>query len=227
MGEAGGCRALPPPPPARALPRSPRRASRGGFSISFFSTSGKAPARPRCSCCAAAPALPPAAVGSGPPAAAAAASWCAARPGILPASWRASCQRLSTVAAAGARLRQLPGTRRQRRARSRRTRERGEGRMRGRLTPCACFSIHEGGGLAHPSRRDPPPPPRRADWPAPPGGAAPRGQAPPSPPFRGRRGHAPPARRGTCRGGFQRLISMPCPASPRTSSGRCVTASCC
>lgn len=38
------------------------------------------------------------------------------------------------------------------------------------------------------------------DWPVPAEGVAPRGQAPPPPPL-GRRGHAPSARQGTCRGG--------------------------
>lgn len=57
--------------PETLPPPSPRRASRGGFSISFFSTKGKAPVRPR-SCCTA-PAVP----------AAAATSWDAARLDML------------------------------------------------------------------------------------------------------------------------------------------------
>lgn len=61
------------------------------------------------------------------------------------------------------------------------------------------------------------------DWPCLPRGVAPRKQAPPSPP-RSRRGHAPHARQGTCRGGASAgLISIRSPAPSCSSRGLCVT----
>lgn len=61
------------------------------------------------------------------------------------------------------------------------------------------------------------------DWSCLPRGRAPRRQAPSSPP-RGRRGHAPHARQGTCRGGASAgLISIRSPAPSCSSRGLRIT----
>lgn len=198
----GGRRALPLPP--RAPPRSPRRASRGGFSISFFSTSGNAPARPRRSCCAAAPALPPAAVGSGPPAAAAA-SWCAARPGILPAGGRAVSGHRRSGAAAAPRDPAAAAAKRG-----------ANGAGAASWRPARASVFMSSGAPPRPSLSAP------RDWPIRPegGGPARTGPAPPPCPPRGRRGHAPPALQGTCMGGPQRSsLAFGAPPPPAPPAG--------
>lgn len=207
-GEAGGlgCRAL--PPPTRAHPAS-RPA--GGSPSASSAPAGRLPPGPAARAAARRPPrsprlpwaplplLPP--PPPPPPGARRGRAYSPRAGGRL-----TGCQWSPTATACGARLlRRHPGTQRHRAAGA-------EGRMRPRLS--LQYSRAPRRRPPEPSRLDPPSPRRRLARAA--LGAGPRRRAPPSPPLRGRRGHASPALRGTCRGRLRRLVSMRGPA-PRPS----------
>lgn len=210
-GEGGGggrlrCRALPPPPRAHPAARPA-----GGSPSASSAPAGRPPPGPAAPAAARRPPrsprlpwaplplLPP----PPPPGARRGRAYSPRAGGRL-----TGCQRSPTAAARGARLlllRRHLGTRRHRAAGA-------GGRMRARLS--LRYSRAPRHRPPEPSPLDPPSPRRRLVRAA--LGAGSRRRAPPSAPRRGRRGHASPALRGTCRGRLRRLISMRGPA-PRPS----------